>query len=105
VGPVHVDVIGWRNFEQFLAEPEMAQSLGHTLIYAVVTSGAKVLLAAAGRAADGQDPGPRPAPLDHLLPGALQHDRHRHHVHRPHEPNVGLINGVLAAMGITDPAG
>mgnify|MGYP003375233414 CR=1 FL=1 len=96
--------IGWRNFEQFLAEPEMAQSLGHTLIYAVVTSGAKVLLG---------------LPLAVLLTGKiLGRDLLRSIIFFPvlcstigigitftalMNPNVGLINGVLAAMGITGP--
>ena len=36
--------IGWRNFEQFFAEPQLKDGLVHTIIYAFVTSGAKVII-------------------------------------------------------------
>ena len=36
--------IGFRNFIQFFQEPSLVQSLTHTAIYAVVTSGLKVVL-------------------------------------------------------------
>ncbi len=36
--------IGWANFEQFFAEPQLRDGLVHTIIYAVVTSGSKVVL-------------------------------------------------------------
>lgn len=36
--------IGWANFQQFFAEPQLKDGLVHTMIYAVVTSGSKVVL-------------------------------------------------------------
>ncbi|WP_233493773.1 carbohydrate ABC transporter permease [Desertihabitans brevis] len=36
--------IGWANFARFFAEPSLVQGLWHTLVYAVITSGAKVVL-------------------------------------------------------------
>ncbi|MEV7756954.1 sugar ABC transporter permease [Microbacterium sp. NPDC089180] len=39
-----VTFIGFDNFVQFFQDPQLSQSLVHTLIYAVVTSGAKVVL-------------------------------------------------------------
>lgn len=39
-----VTFIGFDNFVQFFQDPQLSQSLIHTLIYAVVTSGAKVVL-------------------------------------------------------------
>lgn len=36
--------IGWENFQMFFAEPQLSGGLVHTIIYAVVTSGTKVVL-------------------------------------------------------------
>ncbi len=96
--------IGWANFQQFLAEPEMAQSLGHTLIYAALTSGVKVALG---------------LPLAVLLTGKiLGRDLLRSVIFFPvlcstigvgitfmmlMNPNVGLINAVLRVFGIEGP--
>ncbi len=96
--------IGWKNFQQFLAEPEMAQSLVHTLIYAVLTSGAKVVLG---------------LPLAVLLTSKiLGRDLLRSIIFFPvlcstigigitfmmlMNPNVGLINESLKALGIAGP--
>ena len=75
--------IGLDNFRQFFSEQALRSGLWHTLIYAVVTSGLKVVLGlllavlltstirVAGRAA-----------LAGVLPGAGQHGRGRHHLQR-----------------------
>ncbi len=96
--------IGWKNFQQFLAEPEMAQSLGHTLIYAALTSGFKVILG---------------LPLAVLLTGKIMgRGLLRSIMFFPvlcstigigitfmmlMNPNVGLINAVLKSIGIIGP--
>ncbi len=36
--------IGWKNFEQFFAEPQLKDGLVHTIVYAIVTSGSKVVI-------------------------------------------------------------
>ncbi len=96
--------VGWANFQQFLAEPEMSQSLGHTLVYAVLTSGAKVVLG---------------LPLAVLLTSQiLGRDLLRSIIFFPvlcstigigitfsslMNPNLGLINQALELVGLPGP--
>ena len=81
---------GSRTTETFFAEQALVTGLRNTLIYAVLTSGLKVVLGMApGPAADFEDHRPRLPALGHLLPGAGQHDRGRAHLHDPDETRSG----------------
>ena len=81
--------IGLDNFKLFFPEPQLVKGFTNTLIYAVVTSGPKVVLGlAAGRPAHLADRRPRLPAVGGVLPGAGQHDRRRAHLHGADEPRA-----------------
>ncbi len=66
--------IGLKNYQTFFAEQALIIGLRNTLIYAVITSGLKVVLGMAlAAAADLEDHRTRLPAVGHLLPGAGQH--------------------------------
>ena len=85
------EFIGLDNFSQFMREPALTNGLRNTFVYAVVTSGLKVviglLLAILVTSRHPRSKGT--APLDHLLPGAGQHRRRRHHLRGADAPLEG----------------
>jgi hypothetical protein len=81
--------IGLKNYKTFFAEQALITGLGNTLIYAVITSGMKVVLGhGAGLAVDLEDHRPRVSAVGHLLPGAGQRDRGRIDLHGVDEPRT-----------------
>ena len=82
--------IGLNNYRTFFPEQALIIGLRNTLIYAVITSGMKVVLGMAlALLLTSQDHRSRLSAVGDLLPGAGQHHRRRSHLHRLDEPGEG----------------
>ena len=79
------EFIGLDNFAQFVARTGADSGLRNTIVYAVVTSGLKVILGLllATLLTSGLRPRDHHPALDHLLPGPRQHGRGRDHLRGP----------------------
>ena len=75
------EFIGLDNFVLFFNRPALVSSMRNTLIYAVVTSGLKVVIGLLLAVLfTSQDPAQDGDALDGVLPGARQHRRRGHHL-------------------------
>ena len=98
--------IGLKNYQTFFAEQALIIGLRNTLIYAVITSGLKVVLGMALAVLLTSKIIAAVPAVGHLLPGAGQHDRRRSHLHRVDEPRAGADQqGAWRWSASTAPAG